>query len=78
MLYEIAELTGCGLGSMIVIGDATRDLQAARAVGSRPILVRTGKGRATEAALPQDEVVETYDDLAAAADALISETGNRK
>jgi D-glycero-D-manno-heptose 1,7-bisphosphate phosphatase len=78
MLYLIAELTGCGLGNMIVIGDAARDLQAARAVGSRPMLVRTGKGRTTEAALPQDELVEIYDDLAAAADALILEAGSRK
>jgi len=78
MLYEIAELTGCGLGNMIVIGDAARDLHAARAAGSRPILVRTGKGRATEAALNQDELVETYDDLPAAADALILEAGSRK
>ena len=78
MLYEIAESTGCGLGNMIVIGDAARDLQAARAAGSRPILVRTGKGRATETALAPDELIEVYDDLAAAAEALIGEAGIRK
>lgn len=75
MLYEIAELTGCGLGNMIVIGDAARDLQAARAAGSRAILVRTGKGRATEAALAPNDTVEVYDDLAAAAEALLLEAG---
>ena len=75
MLYEIAELTGCGVGNMIVIGDAARDLQAARTAGSRAILVRTGKGLATEAALSPDDHVEVYDDLAAAVDALLLEAG---
>lgn len=78
MLYEIAELTGCGLGNMIVIGDAARDIQAARSAGSRAILVRTGKGRATEAALlAANEPVEVYADLAAAAEALILEAGTK-
>ena len=34
-----------------VIGDSERDLQAARAVNARPILVLTGNGRKTAAAL---------------------------
>lgn len=75
MLYEIAELTGCGLRNMIVIGDAARDLQAARTAGSRAILVRTGKGRATEAVLAADDHIEVYDDLAAATEALLLEAG---
>jgi D-glycero-D-manno-heptose 1,7-bisphosphate phosphatase len=78
MLYEIAELTGCGLGNMIVIGDAARDIEAAHNAGSRAILVRTGKGRATEAArLTADERIEVYDNLAAAAEALLLEAGTK-
>jgi len=43
-------------------------------VGARPILVRTGKGRDTEASLPEQFAgVPVYDDLAAAARALIGE-----
>lgn len=75
MLHQVAEQFGCGLRNMIVIGDATRDLEAARAVGSRPMLVRTGKGRATELAIAPDDTVEIYDDLAAAVDALLLEDG---
>jgi len=49
------------------IGDQLRDLQAAHAAGCRPVLVLTGKGRATLAAggLPPETVVRV--DLAAVA-----------
>jgi D-glycero-D-manno-heptose 1,7-bisphosphate phosphatase len=54
------------------VGDSRRDLEAAKAVGARPILVRTGNGRQTEAAgLAED--TEIYDDLSAAAAALAGE-----
>jgi D-glycero-D-manno-heptose 1,7-bisphosphate phosphatase len=57
-----------------VIGDSLRDLQAAAAIGAQPILVLTGNGRKTRAAL-QGELssVAVYDDLASAADALIND-----
>lgn len=35
------------LGTIAVIGDSLRDLQAARAVGAMPMLVKTGKGQQT-------------------------------
>ncbi|MBT8443438.1 MAG: D-glycero-beta-D-manno-heptose 1,7-bisphosphate 7-phosphatase [Gammaproteobacteria bacterium] len=53
------------------IGDSRRDLDAALAAGARPILVRTGNGRKTERELGADSDVEVYDDLSAAAAALI-------
>lgn len=57
-----------------VIGDSMRDLQAATAVDARPILVRTGNGRRTEAALDRRHPrAEVFDDLAAAAVALSRE-----
>ena len=56
------------------IGDSLQDLQAARAFGCQPVLVRTGKGAATyntlqfdEAAVPDRDTIPVYDDLAAAA-----------
>ena len=58
-----------GTGGVSVFG-----LLFASAVGARPILVRSGKGRKTEATLPdQFADVPVYDDLAAAARALIDE-----
>jgi D-glycero-D-manno-heptose 1,7-bisphosphate phosphatase len=47
-----------------VVGDSARDLQAARELGARPVLVRTGNGARTERSLlSRGESVETYDDL---------------
>lgn len=71
LLEQISRDFARSLERIPVIGDSARDLEAARAVGARPILVRTGKGAATEPGLPADS--EVFDDLAAAARALISE-----
>ena len=71
LLHQIARDFARSLEQVPVIGDSARDLEAAIAVGARPILVRTGKGRQTEASLPGD--TEVFDDLAAAAHTLIDE-----
>ena len=55
------------------IGDRISDVEAAEAVGARPILVRTGTGAATEALLV-GRGVPVFDDLAAAARHLLGET----
>ena len=56
-----------------MVGDSLRDLKAAAAAGCRPVLVRTGNGAKTEATLPAELAdVEVYDDLAAAAAALLA------
>jgi len=74
MLEQLARHFETSLDGVPVIGDALRDLEAAAAVGARPILVRSGKGRSTEAGLPERFAdVPVYDDLAAAAHALIGE-----
>ncbi len=67
MLTEIASRYHTSLSNLPTVGDALRDLQAAAAVGALPILVRTGKGKQTEAAgqLPAGTVV--FDDLGAVA-----------
>jgi D-glycero-D-manno-heptose 1,7-bisphosphate phosphatase len=50
-----------------LVGDAERDVAAARAAGCRPALVRTGKGATTA---PHHPEVPAYDDLLAFATAL--------
>lgn len=73
LLLQIEAQFGCSLKGRPVIGDSARDLEAAQATGARAILVRTGNGVAAEAGLGGDHPLEVFDDLAAAASALISE-----
>ncbi len=54
------------------IGDRISDVEAADAVGARPMLVRTGTGAATVALLGARKV-PVFDDLAAAARSLLAE-----
>ena len=72
LLEEIAARHGIELTGVAAIGDSLRDLEAARAVGATPILVRTGKGQAAEAQVPNSWGVAVYDDLAQAAQMLVS------
>lgn len=71
LLYQIEARFGCSLSGRPVIGDSARDLEAAQAVGARAILVRTGNGIETERRM-RDGSIEVFDDLAAAANALIN------
>lgn len=71
LYLEIAGRSGQPLHGVPIIGDSYRDLEAARAVGARPILVRTGKGERALAEHPELADGEVYDDLAAAVDALL-------
>jgi len=74
LLREIGAQFGVSMTGIPVIGDSLRDLQAARSVHARPILVRTGNGRKTEESLPEDlSTIEVYDDLGAAVTALLAE-----
>ena len=47
LFKQIAERYKVDLRGVPMIGDSERDLQAARAVGGRPILVMTGRGLKT-------------------------------
>ncbi|MFZ2405343.1 MAG: D-glycero-beta-D-manno-heptose 1,7-bisphosphate 7-phosphatase [Methylobacter sp.] len=47
LLEQFAADNHVSLSGMAMIGDSLRDLQAAQAVGARPILVKTGKGQET-------------------------------
>ncbi len=76
MLEEALAQFAAAADDAVMIGDAVRDLQAAHALGIRRVLVRSGKGRDSETALPPELApVEVYDDLAAAVDALLGEAG---
>ncbi len=71
LLHRLARHYDTTLDGVPVIGDSARDLEAARAAGATPILVRTGNGTRTESSLSGDLAdVLVYDDLAAAAAAL--------
>jgi D-glycero-D-manno-heptose 1,7-bisphosphate phosphatase len=69
LLLEIAERLHTGLEGVPVVGDSHRDIEAARAVGARPVLVRTGDGQRALRKLADPEEVEVYEDLAAFVDA---------
>ena len=73
LLREIAARYDVDLHGVPAIGDSERDLEAARAVGARPLLVLTGRGRATLRALEGQHDLEVYDNLRAAARQLLTE-----
>jgi len=74
LLRDLSRLYGVSLERVPVIGDSLRDIDAAVAAEARPILVLTGNGQKTETELnEQGRTVETFVDLAAAANALIAE-----
>ena len=73
LFRQVAERYDVKLAGVPVIGDSARDLDAARAVGARPILVLTGKGRATLSTVSPTGV-EVYPDLAAVATQLVLES----
>jgi len=72
MLLEAGRRFHADLGSVPCVGDSLRDLQAAEAVGAKPMLVLTGKGEKTlrEGNFPKNTVI--FPDLAFAASALLA------
>ncbi|WP_178380735.1 D-glycero-beta-D-manno-heptose 1,7-bisphosphate 7-phosphatase [Pseudomonas fluorescens] len=71
MLKIIAEHYKVPLAGIWFVGDSLGDLEAAKAVDSQPVLVKTGKGEKTEAKnLPVGTLI--FDDLAAVAAELIN------
>lgn len=63
------------LGSIYVVGDSIRDLQAAIAIEAKPILVETGKGQKTKTQLRQYGLSHTpvYSNLKSFTDALLDQ-----
>ena len=73
LYQQIGQQFNVSLGGVPVIGDSLRDLEAAKAVDAKPILVRTGKGIRTIAAGKGLEGVPVYETLLEAVDALLME-----
>ena len=71
LLLRIADKFNVNLAGVPFIGDSEKDVAAALSAGARPILVRTGNGTATERDGRIPDGVAVYDDLSAAAAALI-------
>lgn len=69
LLEQAREQLGFEPAETWFVVDAGRDIEAARRFGCRPALVRTGKGRATEADYPE---VPVWDDLLSFARWLVS------
>lgn len=67
MFRAIGERFNTSLAGVPAIGDSGRDIEAAAAMGARPMLVRTGKGLKTLAAGELPAGTQVFDDLAAAA-----------
>jgi D-glycero-D-manno-heptose 1,7-bisphosphate phosphatase len=67
LLREIGTRMDVELQGVPMVGDALRDLQAAAAVGCRPFLVLTGKGKKTRADGGLPPGTEVVADLAAVA-----------
>ena len=72
MFERIAACFNVDVAGTPSIGDSLRDLQAAVAVGGKPLLVLTGKGEKTQAEgnLPEGTLI--FKDLAAAVDYLLA------
>lgn len=73
LFHQVAQRLGRSLDGAVAIGDSLRDLQAAVAVGVRPVLVRSGKGERTLAKGGVPEGTAVYADLAQAVQALLGE-----
>lgn len=71
LLLDIKTRFNTVLQDVPIVGDSLRDLQAARSVGAKPILVRTGKGERTIAKNEGLDGVPVYDNLSAYVDELI-------
>lgn len=72
LLYQVRDMLELTtLAGSWMVGDSLRDLQAGDAAGARPALVRTGKGRDTEAKGQHAEDTPSFDDLAAFTDWLL-------
>lgn len=82
MFQELARRLKINLTGVPAVGDSIRDLEAALAGGARPVLVRTGKGAETLAAIqksgdPRLGQVPVYDDLASFVDHHMQDDASR-
>ena len=75
LLLQLSRNYSVPLTGVPIVGDSVRDIDAAVAAGGRPILVRTGNGTQSEAALAKRGLeIDVYDDLAQFAEAFVNQT----
>ena len=72
MLHEIAHRYRINAMELIMVGDSLRDLEAVAAMEDMPILVRTGKGKKTEAEGNLPSNTRVFDNLQAVATYLLA------
>jgi D-glycero-D-manno-heptose 1,7-bisphosphate phosphatase len=72
LFHDIARRLRIELNGVPAIGDSLHDLQAARAAGALPLLVKTGKGSQTLAHPVIDADVPVFNNLASAVDAVLT------
>jgi len=70
MFKEIRQRYGVELNQVLAVGDSLRDLQAAAKAGAIPVLVLTGKGKATQVGGDLPVNTQIYPDLSAVVDSL--------
>lgn len=71
LLLKAMEAARIPAEATAAVGDDLRDMQAARAAGITPVLVRTGKGRLSEAALA-GSAITVFNDLREFASAFVA------
>jgi len=76
LLEAISQEFGIALEGVPLVGDSLKDIEAARQMGCRPFLVRTGKGLQTLASCDQRELegVKVVDSLKVAAEVILGES----
>jgi D-glycero-D-manno-heptose 1,7-bisphosphate phosphatase len=72
MLRRAATELGLDLAQSVLVGDNVSDVEAARAAGCRAILVLTGRGRSSQAAVTALGSVPVVEDLGAAVEVILS------
>ncbi len=72
MLKEIRDRLNISLEKVWFVGDTFSDIQAAKAVGAVPVLVRTGKGERTLSSDNDLDDVQIFSDLAACIETLVN------
>ncbi len=72
LLLQMERDLGIDLRQAIVVGDSLKDLQAAIAVGAKPVLVLTGNGTTTLDLIKQEQQIDIHQNLADFAESLIA------
>lgn len=78
MYHELAERLNINYSGVYSVGDSIRDLQAAKAVGASPVLVKTGNGKKSLKKIANDPNIDldgtlVFDTLATFTDALLKQ-----